>query len=265
MITAAILATLVYWFGTAETYFVGWQCLQRPIVMAPLMGLLLGDVHTGIIMGASLEAIFMGISAIGGSVPSDCCSASVIAVAYTILTGSNAETGLAIALPIGTLMSSVNSMLMPFWSALAGYWEKVAATGNMKAFQIQTTLVTLAMMLPGGIIIFLGVGFGVKGLSSALAACPAWVTTGLNASSSMMVAVGFAILCSMIWSGRNACFYFVGFVLAKCLKLDSLQTAIIGAAIAVVLFFINKDIIDLKNKMLKSSTKTGTDGEEDFF
>ena len=120
-------------------------------------------------------------------------------------------------------------------------------------------------MLPGGIIIFLGVGFGVKGLSSALAACPAWVTTGLNASSSMMVAVGFAILCSMIWSGRNACFYFVGFVLAKCLKLDSLQTAIIGAAIAVVLFFINKDIIDLKNKMLKSSTKTGTDGEEDFF
>ena len=51
---------------------------------------------TGIIMGASLEAIFMGISAVGGSIPSDCLSGSIIAVAYTIVVGGDGamETGL---------------------------------------------------------------------------------------------------------------------------------------------------------------------------
>lgn len=64
-----------------------------------LAGLVLGDFHTGIVMGAALESIFMGISAIGGSIPADATTASIIAVAYTILTGSTAEAGLAIALP----------------------------------------------------------------------------------------------------------------------------------------------------------------------
>lgn len=45
--------------------FLSWQCLNRPIVVGPIIGIALGDPVTGIIMGASLEAIFMGISAVG--------------------------------------------------------------------------------------------------------------------------------------------------------------------------------------------------------
>ena len=35
--------------------------LNRPIVIGPLVGLFLGDLHTGVIIGASLEAVFMGV------------------------------------------------------------------------------------------------------------------------------------------------------------------------------------------------------------
>ena len=125
IMTAAVIGTIVYWvIYVLDPYIISWQCLNRPIVIAPVLGLLLGDFQTGIIMGAALESIFMGISAIGGQIPADALSATVVSVSYTILTGADAETGLAIALPIGTVMASVNSMFMSLWSAIAPYWEK---------------------------------------------------------------------------------------------------------------------------------------------
>ena len=76
-ITAAIICAVVYAvINWLDPYTLSWQCLNRPIVVAPLVGLLLGDFQTGIIMGASLEAIFMGISAVGGSIPTAWAAAS---------------------------------------------------------------------------------------------------------------------------------------------------------------------------------------------
>lgn len=63
----------------------------------------------------------MGISPIGGSVPSDATSASVVAVAYAILTKGDMETGLTLALPIGIIIAQINALFMPFYSSLAPY------------------------------------------------------------------------------------------------------------------------------------------------
>lgn len=266
VITVALIGTLTYWiFFVLDPYILSWQCLNRPIVVAPILGLLLGDFQTGIIMGASLESIFMGISAIGGSVPADALSASIVAVCYTVLTGSDVETGLAIALPIGTVMASLSSILLSFSSALAPYWEKLALCGKPGRFLTQNLIFSgLIYPLPNVIIIFLGIAFGVTGLNSALAALPPFVMTGLTAASSMMVAVGFAILISMIWSKDVASFFFVGYVMAKILKMDSLSIAIIGGAIAITMFFYEKQLIDVKNSMVASEQKP-SDDEEDFF
>ena len=266
VLTVAIIGTLTYWiFFVLDPYNLSWQCLNRPIVVAPILGLLLGDFQTGIIMGASLESIFMGISAIGGSVPADALSASIVAVCYTVLTGSDVETGLAIALPIGTVMASLSSIVLSFSSALAPYWEKLAVSGKPGKFLTQNLIFSgLIYPLPNVIIIFLGIAFGVTGLNSALAALPPFVMTGLTAASSMMVAVGFAILISMIWSKDVASFFFVGYVMAKILKMDSLSIAIIGGAIAITMFFYEKQLIDVKNSMVASEQKP-SDDEEDFF
>ena len=54
-ITAAIICAVVYAvINWLDPYTLSWQCLNRPIVVAPLVGLLLGDFQTGIIMGANI-------------------------------------------------------------------------------------------------------------------------------------------------------------------------------------------------------------------
>lgn len=250
-ITAAIICAVVYAvINWLDPYTLSWQCLNRPIVVAPLVGLLLGDFQTGIIMGASLEAIFMGISAVGGSIPSDCLSGSIIAVAYAIVVGGD------------------GAMLMPLWAGLAPYWERLASECKPNKFRAISMVVNFIACLPGAAIIFLGVAFGIEGLQAGLAACPAWVMTGLAAAGTMMTAVGFGILLSMIWSTDIAVFFFVGFICAKSLGLSSLGIAVIGAAIALTLFFIDKRIIDAKNAVAAApaaGAATPANSEEDFF
>ena len=61
MVKAAIIVSFAYYvLYVLDLDFLSWQCLTRPIVVAPVVGALLGDFKTGIIMGASLESIFMG-------------------------------------------------------------------------------------------------------------------------------------------------------------------------------------------------------------
>ncbi len=261
MVQSALLAALVFWAINTVDRLLAWQTFARPIVAAPLTGLVLGDLNTGIIMGASLEAIFMGISAIGGSIPSDPLSSAIIAVAFTIISGSDAETGLALAMPIGILIASFNAMVNPILALFAPYWENLAASGNMKAFNLQTiTFSILFDRLANTIVLFLGIAYGVEGLQKFLASLPAFVTKGLGASSSMMTAVGFAILTSMIWNKELGGFFFVGFVLSTYLKLGPLPIAIFGAVVSIMYFYNDKKILDTV-KASKKDVKSG----EDFF
>ena len=59
----AFFVALAVFVGVGGHELFGMVMLSRPIVVAPLTGLLLGDVQTGLLVGASLESIFMGLLA----------------------------------------------------------------------------------------------------------------------------------------------------------------------------------------------------------
>lgn len=269
MIKEALLLSITYLsIYILDPSLLSWQALNRPLVVSPIVGAVLGDFKTGVIMGAALESIFMGISAIGGQIPADATTASIIAVAYTILTGSTTEAGIALSLPIGTAIAAFNALLTPVWASLVPHWEKTAS--NPKKFMIQNFLVSGLMGLVPSIIIFISVAFGVQGLNNFLASLPEWVMTGLNASASMLIGVGFAILTSMIWDKEIGYFFMFGYVLAKYLDLNILAIALLGSIVAITIFIQDKKMIDLKNTLLKNNvtsedTAVLVDNEEDFF
>ena len=246
----AIICAFIYWLMRYLDNCTSWDAMARPIVVAPFIGLALGDMKTGIVMGASLEAVFMGISAIGGSIPSDGLSATVISVAYAITVGGAdaMETGLALAMTIGTLMSSFSSMFTPVWASFAPLWEKEAEKCNPGRFALLNWIME-----------------GVNGLQAFLDACPAFIMTGLAASGKMMTAVGFGILLAMIWNKEIAVFYFIGFIFAESLGLSSLGIAVIAAGIALTIFFIEKHMLDLSKNTIKNEDKDAKNTEEEFF
>lgn len=266
MVQTGLICAFVWMLVQGLDRLLSFQTLQRPIITATLTGLLLGDIRTGLVMAASLEAIFMGISAIGGSVPADACASSIIAVAYTIITGSDVETGLALAMPIGTLMASLAEMFKPVLASLAPYWERLAASGNVKSFRLQVIGCGLFLdRLPQTIVLFASIAFGVGGLEAAINSLPPFIMAGLSAASAMMTGIGFAILISMIWNKEIGCFFFVGYVFQKYMELPTVAIAIIAAVMAITYFCTEKKINDVK-KELQANAGAGTAmGEEDLF
>lgn len=99
MLLQAILLGLVAMLGNAE-YLFGTSLLSRPLVMGALTGVVLGDIPTGVTLGATLELAFMGAFSIGASIPPEMISGTVLGTAFTITTGAGPETALTVGLPV---------------------------------------------------------------------------------------------------------------------------------------------------------------------
>ena len=113
MLLQAILLGLVAMLGNAE-YLFGTSLLSRPLVMGTLTGIVLGDVQTGVTLGATLELAFMGAFSIGASIPPEMISGTVLGTAFTITTGAGPETALTVGLPVASLVLIAKNIGMVF-------------------------------------------------------------------------------------------------------------------------------------------------------
>ncbi|GKM96206.1 hypothetical protein NUKP76_18220 [Klebsiella variicola] len=73
----ALLLGLVAFIAQSE-YALGTSLISRPIVTGLLTGLVLGDVQTGVIMGATLELAFIGSFSVGASIPPDVVTGGIL-------------------------------------------------------------------------------------------------------------------------------------------------------------------------------------------
>ncbi|WP_200856998.1 PTS sugar transporter subunit IIC, partial [Klebsiella pneumoniae] len=94
--------------------------IDRPLVRCDLTGLVCGNLHEGILIGATLELIFLGNVAIGAAHPPDIVTGSVLATAFSIMSGRGPEAALTIAIPVSMLAQTLG-ILVRVVNALFGH------------------------------------------------------------------------------------------------------------------------------------------------
>lgn len=107
----AFVVALAVFIGVAGHEMFGMSMLSRPIVVAPLAGALMGDLQTGLIVGASLEAIFMGVVNIGISSTAEPSLAAGLATAFAIKMGGNVDAIIPIVFPLAVLGLQLMNMI----------------------------------------------------------------------------------------------------------------------------------------------------------
>lgn len=238
-------------------YFLGNILVDRPIIVGTIVGLVLGDLQTGIIVGASYELIFLGAVNAGGVVPSNTAIGTSIGVALTILTGMDYEASLAIAVPAATLGASLTTLMYTLRSMMNPYVEGLVEKADYKKIErfvfIQGIVSYLVLMIP----VFLVVAFGGDIVNDVVAWLPSYVTGGLSVASGMLAAVGFGMLLKLVWTKSLAVYFFVGYLLSAYLGLPILGVALAGALYVIILFIDNKE---QQNKIV--SNIVGTVEEE---
>jgi len=234
VLVSYLLITLIVMFGHMED-FLGASLLSRPLVLAPLVGLVLGDIKQGIIIGATLELIFMGNIKVGAAIPPDVISGGVLGTAFAIISGKGAAIALAIAVPVSILAEMVISglfVMRPMFNSSFNRYAKEANYKKIERLHIASGLLKPLLM---GIITFLALQLGADALKSFLATIPAWVQSGLQVAGNMLPAVGFALLMNLMFNQKVAAYFFLGFILASYLKLPMIAIGGLGMIIALII------------------------------
>ncbi|WP_390405765.1 PTS mannose/fructose/sorbose/N-acetylgalactosamine transporter subunit IIC [Lacticaseibacillus jixiensis] len=226
-----LVNALIVGFVVAFAKFFDWwfsSMLSRPIFVVALLGVLLGHPKEGIILGAQLELIFLGNVSLGGVMPTDFTLGSIFGAAFAMTLGSNLNTAIALAVPIsmlGTLLYTVMKMVI---TALVPRFEKLIKEKNIKGFNrlwfFQMCGYELAYFLLGFIVIIAGSG-AIKAL---VANIPAWVQSSMTVASTMLPAIGLALLLKMLWNKSLAPYYFLGFGMGAFFLYDKATTGTIA-------------------------------------
>ncbi len=271
----ALMTAIAVFVGTAGHEFFGNAMLSRPIVVAPLLGFLLGDIHTGLLVGASVETIFMGVVNIGISSTAEPALAAALATVFTIQSG-NMGANITLAFPLAVLGLQFLNMILSFViGPFAPLFAKFARKGeDKKMVALHYGLWFLHYGLYS-LIPFFAVLFGSKAVQFALQAIPKSIMNGLTVAGNLLPAVGMAMLLLLLWDNKLAQYYFLGVVLMAYLKLPLMAIAVIAAIVAIAIAERDMSEIKLsKNKGVTSSVsdsdqkdekKSFSQEEEDFF
>lgn len=239
MIIRTILIGLVGLLGYSE-WLLGTSFLQRPIVLGPLVGLIMGDMQMGIIMGATLELAMIGAVSVGAYNPPDLISGTVIGVSLAIQAGAGPEAALTLGIPIATIMLAVNTGLgQPLMLALIHKCDRDADRADTKAFTRDMFIAGYAQNIFGIVGIPLAFYFGAEAVTKILGIIPEFVQTGMDITAALLPALGFAMLAQQMMNKKVAPFFFVGFFIVAYLGVPTTGVAIFAILLAVIMVTFN--------------------------
>jgi len=260
----ALKATLAYLICYGGNWLFGTNMAERPIIVGAVTGLLLGDLKLGLMMGATLEAVFMGSVNIGGQISAEPASATVFAVTFASQQAIDANAALTLALPIGILSGFVSMFINNiFLTVLVPVIDRYAAEGNEKGLTIYLNFgVWLGKYIVFCAVVFFGIIAGQSAVAAFVGNIPTVVMTGLSVAGRFLPAVGLAILMKMLWSKEIGVYYLLGFILVAYLGLPLIAVAALGTIVVVNVAYRDMQFKSLQ--MANVGGKQPISDEEDF-
>ena len=233
--TQALLIGLLAGVGILDERVLGTTLFGRPIVMSMLVGLVLGNVTQGIIIGAQLELIWMGIAGIGASTPPDYVTGGVIGTALALQSGKGIGIALAIAVPVAVLAQALGVLVriinLYFSHKADKYAQQASFKGIAAMLWIPTGLFFLSTFIPA----FLSMLIGADNIKAFINSVPQVILDGLTIAGNLLPAIGFALLLDMIFSKKLFVFFFLGFLAAEYFKINITGIALIAICLAIII------------------------------
>lgn len=239
MLVEALLIAL--WAGIIGVdLYVGLTHIHRPVVTGLVVGLILGDVTTGLMVGGTLELIWMGMVPLAGAQPPNVVIGGVIGVAFGIIAGQDPNVAVGVAIPFAVAVQALITLFFTAFAPMMHKADKFALDANYRGIEYINYLGITILFVFNALIAFLPIYFGAEQAAVVVESVPEWIIHGLGVAGGIMPAIGFAMLLKIMLKTEYVMFMIVGFVLAAYLEMPILAIALIGLAIALYDFYKSK-------------------------
>lgn len=231
MFIQALLVALVGVVATID-YNGPLFMIHRPLVTGTLTGLVLGDLTQGIMIGASLELMWLGVTGIGGYTPPDTISGAIVGTALGILSGEGVTAGIAIAVPVAVVTQQLDVLAKTADIAFVKKADAAAERGDISKIGLyqyaSLGIIVLFKVVP----IFLAVLVGGEYVQSLFNMIPEVVMKGLNVAGGLLPAIGFGMLLNMMLKKKMWVYLLVGFIASAYLGMSTIGITFVGVAVA---------------------------------
>jgi PTS system mannose-specific IIC component/D-glucosaminate-specific PTS system IIC component len=235
MIIKAALVGLIYWIAMGRANYFFSFAFRKPVVLGVFIGLVFGDVKTGLLYGATIQLMYMGGIEAGGNIPSDQGLAACIAIPAAIINKLDPATAVALAVPfgvLGVLINNVRRTINSFYNTKADRFVEEGQYDKLSTFSF------LLPWLTNGVLyftpVFIATLFGPSVVEAFIKIIPKWVMNGLANAGGMLPALGFALTLVVMGRKQYIPFFVIGFFLHAILGFSMLTGAVLALCIALI-------------------------------
>ncbi|EIV9541117.1 TPA: PTS mannose/fructose/sorbose transporter subunit IIC [Klebsiella pneumoniae] len=202
---------------------------HRPLIACTVIGLILGDLKTGVMLGGTLELIALGWMNVGAAQSPDSALASIISAILVIVGHQSIATG-------QVLTVFARTITVVFQHAA----DKAAEEARFRTIDLLHVsalgVQALRVAIPA-LVVSLFVSADM--VSSMLSAIPEFVTRGLQIAGGFIVVVGYAMVLRMMGVKYLMPFFFLGFLAGGYLDFSLLAFGGVGVIIALIYIQLN--------------------------
>lgn len=242
-IQALLVALFAFWIESPLTLNTRFFAFGRPLVSGLIVGLILGDPVKGTIIGATINAVYIGVIIVGEQTPVDTRLAGVLGPAFGIIAGLEPEVALSTIVPIAVIANASRPLRQSFFSLVAHRADQYALNDNPKGIaRINVGWPTIFAALYPGLVVFFAVYYGSGSVESLINWFPSGVVNGFNAVGKLLPALGYAILLHYLMGNNTKMFpwFFIGFILASFLGMDILPVVGLGICASFLIYGTEK-------------------------
>ncbi|MCM2535113.1 PTS mannose/fructose/sorbose transporter subunit IIC [Neobacillus pocheonensis] len=207
---------------------------HRPLIACTLVGAVLGDLKTGIILGGTLEMMALGWMNVGLAMAPDTAIASVISTILVITAHQGVGEGIAVAIALAAAGQALTIFVRTLTVFLIHRADKYAEKGNFKGIEIMhitaMAFQALRVMIPTLIVALIS----VSAVQSFLGHIPEVITKGLQLGGGIIVVVGYAMVINMMNIPHLKPFLYIGFLLAAFTNFNLVGFGALGLCLALL-------------------------------
>ena len=234
LLQAAMLGFLAFFAGL--DMFNGLTHFHRPVVLGPLVGFILGDLQTGILVGGTLELIWMGLAPLAGAQPPNVIIGTIVGTAFAITTQVEPNVAVGVAVPFAVAVQMGITLLFSAMSAVMSKCDEYARNADTAGIERINYFALAVLGIFYFLCAFLPVYLGAEHAGAIVQKLPTELVDGLGVAGGIMPAIGFAILMKIMMKNVYIPYFILGFVCAAWLELPILAIAAAATAMAVIDF-----------------------------
>lgn len=241
---------LIYALMWAVDNLAGGTYMDRPIVCCPLVGFVLGDALTGLIIGGFMELAWMGMLSFAGVIDSEPRFGAIPGACAALAGGFGPGVALLVAIPFAYLGGFISSRYNSLNGSVMARWcDPWASEGNLKAICRYHLAVGFIKCLIMSAVMCL-CGFVVLGpIVTALSMVPAAALNGLELAAGLLPAVALACMLNLLWDRRFVPLFFAGFALSAYVGASTPAVAVLAIALALTWAFMSKSSAPSQKKV----------------